>query len=113
MVLGSGNSPACQLPVPQESTWKWVCKECLSKWCKNNASANGLLQIFPKQTNNTFITYILPISTRVLLDPLHFLAEPQEDKTIKQTAVNTIKNFIVAILIYLYENENLCILFET
>jgi hypothetical protein len=83
------------------------------KWCRNNASANGLLQIFPKQTNNTFITYILPISTRVLLDPLHFLAEPHEDKTIKQTAVNTIKTFIVAILIYLYENENLCILFET
>jgi hypothetical protein len=49
----------------------------------------------------------------VLLDPLHFLAEPQEDKTIIQTAVNTNKNFIVAILIYLYENENLCILFET
>jgi hypothetical protein len=47
------------------------------------------------------------------LDPLHFLAEPQDDKTIKQTAVNTIKNFIVAILIYLNENENLCILFET
>jgi len=113
MVLVSGNSPACQFPVPQESTWKLDFKECLSKWCKNNASANGLLQIFPKQTNNTFIVYILPISTRVLLDPLHFLAEPQEDKTIIQTAVNTNKNFIVAILIYLYENENLCILFET
>jgi hypothetical protein len=99
--------------VPHESISKWACKERMFKWCKNNASANGLLQIFPKQTNNTFITYILPISTRVLLDPLHFLAEPQEDKTIKQTAVNTIKTFIVAILIYLYENENLCILFET
>lgn len=49
----------------------------------------------------------------MLVDPLHFLEEPHEDKTIKQTAVNTIKTFIVAILIYLYENENLCILFET
>jgi hypothetical protein len=43
----------------------------------------------------------------VLLDPLHFLEEPQEDKTIKQTAVNTIIIFIVAILIYLYENEDI------